>query len=184
MNEYTDWTRPFFHPISLFDSLVDIFSDALIVAPTIRVGLLHSKTSRNTFFYTFAHQTENGDYNPRLGCIHGQDLAYLFGAPLINGIPLSWFSFNYTRNEVSLSENFIYFISNFIRAGYLFAACNFKKVSLKMIFRNPNINHTDVSQITSKYSKKLENLFWPPYEEIQQKFINFGKSSVEQNNKS
>lgn len=117
LNEYTDWTRPFFHPISLFDSLVEIFSDAIVVAPTIRVGLLHSKVSHGTFFYTFMHQTENGDFNPRLGCIHGQDLAYLFGAPLINALQLSWFSSNFTRTEMSLSENFLHYLANYARTG-------------------------------------------------------------------
>jgi len=117
VNEYTDWTRPFFHPISLFDSLVDIFSDALVVAPAIQAGLLHSTLSRGTYFYTFSHQTENGDYNPRLGCIQGQDLPYLFGAPLVAGHQLSWFSQNYTRNEVMLSEKFIRLVTNFARTG-------------------------------------------------------------------
>lgn len=117
INEYTDWTRPFFHPISLFDSLVDIFSDALVVAPVIQVGMLHSKSSKGSYFYSFTHQTENGDYNGRLGCIHGQDLAYAFGAPLVNGFELSWFTQNYTRAEVTLSENYIRFLTNFAKTG-------------------------------------------------------------------
>lgn len=125
VNEYTDWTRPFFHPISLFDSLVDIFSDALVVAPAIQVGLSHAKQSRGTFFYTFNHQTENGDYSPRLGCIHGQDLAYIFGAPLVSGTLLSWFPENYTRAEVALAENYIRLFTNFAKTGCVFPfKCN------------------------------------------------------------
>lgn len=89
-----------------------------MVAPTVRVGLLHAKQSRSTFFYTFAHQTDNGDYSPRLGCIHGQDLAYLFGAPLVSGSPLSWFSQNYSKTEVTLSENYIRLLTNFAKSGY------------------------------------------------------------------
>ena len=97
---------------------MNIFSDALVVAPAIQVGLLHSKSSKGTYFYSFTHQTENGDYNPRLGCIHGQDVAYVFGAPLINGFQLSWFTANYTRAEVSLSENYIRLLANFARTRY------------------------------------------------------------------
>ena len=117
VNEYTDWTRPFFHPISLFDSLVDIFSDALIVAPTIQTGLYHTKQSRETYFYTFEHQTESGDYPGRLGCIHGQDLAYMFGAPLVNSHKLSWFSSEFTRSEIGISQSLVQFIGNFVKSG-------------------------------------------------------------------
>jgi len=117
VNEYTDWSRPFFHPISLFDSLVDIFSDALIVAPTIQTGLLHAKQSRETYFYTFEHQTENGDYPGRLGCVHGQDLAYIFGAPLVASHRLSWFSSDFNRPEVALSQSLLYYLANFVKSG-------------------------------------------------------------------
>ncbi|KAJ6217577.1 hypothetical protein RDWZM_008734 [Blomia tropicalis] len=159
INEYTDWTRPFFHPISLFDSLVDIFSDSVVVAPAIQVGLLHSKQSRGTYFYNFVHQTENGDYNPRLGCVHGQDMAYLFGAPLVNGFQLSWFSQNYTRTEVALSENYIQMLTHFAKTGY----------------NNPNNNHTETSMFRKeKYPVTAEHIHWPLYEEIQQKYLIFG----------
>lgn len=120
VNEYTDWTRPFLHPISLFDSLIDIFSDALIVAPTIRTGLLHSKQqSHRTYFFTFSHQTDNSDYPIRLGCIHGQDMAYLLGAPLVNGIQFSWFPKNYSRFEMTLAKIYMNYLANFIKTGYV-----------------------------------------------------------------
>jgi hypothetical protein len=74
INEYTDWTRPVEHPINLLDSLLDIMSDALVVAPVIETGDLHSRplmptkpyhrlsssarpqTRGKTFFYVFVHQ--------------------------------------------------------------------------------------------------------------------------------
>ncbi len=74
INEYTDWTRPVEHPINLLDSLLDIMSDALVVAPAIETSDLHSKTPLptkpyqhrqsstkvtprgKTFFYVFVHQ--------------------------------------------------------------------------------------------------------------------------------
>ncbi|KAH9392400.1 postsynaptic membrane assembly, partial [Tyrophagus putrescentiae] len=178
-NEYTDWTRPFLHPISLFDSLVDIFSDALVVAPVIRVGLLHSfrgggnsgsngggghggfhqvahHAQAGTYFYAFAHQTELGDYNLRLSeAVCGQELAYLFGAPLINGYQLSAaFPLNYTRAEVVFSEAFIRLVANFVWTGNGYLAVN------KGSYPGAVISE--------------ENFFWPPYEEVQQKYASFG----------
>lgn len=157
LNEYTDWTRQFFHPISLFDSLVDIFSDALVVAPMVQVGLHHSKLASNTFFYTFMHQTENGDFNPRLGCIHGQDLSYFFGAPLINGHRLSWFSANYTPPEVQLSQEMINFLVNFTKNHY-----------------SGNENEQTLAIQTSQQADK-EYFEWPPFDEVRQRYLMFGK---------
>lgn len=153
LNEYTDWTRPFFHPISLFESLVDIFSDALVVAPITQIGLFHAKSTQRTYFYVFAHQTENGDYNPRLGCVHGQDLAYLFGAPLVAGHALGWFGHNYTRSEVTLSENFMKYIAYFARTG------------------NPN-NESDTKAVANRFDAITR---WPHYDDTQQHYISFGK---------
>ncbi|KAH7646391.1 neuroligin-4 [Dermatophagoides farinae] len=153
VNEYTDWTRPFLHPISLFDSLIDIFSDALIVAPTIRTGLLHSKQqSHRTYFFTFSHQTDNSDYPIRLGCIHGQDMAYLLGAPLVNGIQFSWFPKNYSRFEMTLAKIYMNYLANFIKTG------------------DPNKN---VTNMYDHYNVSRQRESWPLYEEIQQKYISF-----------
>lgn len=177
MNEYTDWKRPFLHPISLFDSLVNIFSDALVVTPTIKTGLLHSKQSGSkTYFFIFAHQTENGDYPTRMGCIHSQDMAYLFGAPLVNGVQFSWFSKNYSKLEILLSKNYIHYLSNFIKTGYFgLATCFILFLIIFYLLSSPN---NETVEKNFKNSKKLQNnedyLFWPEYEENEQRYILFG----------
>ena len=51
----------------------------------------------------------------RLGCVHGEELAYIFGAPLVPS--LSHFGRNYTKPEVALSENVIAYWANFARNG-------------------------------------------------------------------
>jgi neuroligin len=51
----------------------------------------------------------------RQGCIHGEDLPYFFGAPLVGGF--NHFPRNYTKAEVSLSEIVMLYWSNFIRTG-------------------------------------------------------------------
>lgn len=58
------------------------------------------------FFFLFQRQ----------GCIHGEDLPYVFGAPLVGGF--SHFPRNYTKSEISLSEAVMLYWSNFIRTGY------------------------------------------------------------------
>ncbi|KAH9416431.1 postsynaptic membrane assembly [Dermatophagoides pteronyssinus] len=169
INEYTDWNRPFLHPISLFDSMIDIFSDSLIIAPTIRTGIFHSKQSQSqhrTYFFTFLHQTDIGtDYPTRLGCIHGQDMAYLFGAPLVsNGQQqFSWFSKNYSRSEINLSKIYINYLTNFIKTG------DPNQNGTKIINDNDHDHH-------SNSSKHLES--WPLYDEIQQRYISFDNNKI------
>lgn len=51
----------------------------------------------------------------RQGCVHGEELPYVFGAPLVGG--LSHFPRNYTKAEVQLSEAVMIYWSNFARTG-------------------------------------------------------------------
>nr|CAD7427216.1 unnamed protein product [Timema monikensis] len=51
----------------------------------------------------------------RQGCIHGEELPYLFGVPLVGG--MNHFPRNYTKSEILLSEAAMIYWSNFARAG-------------------------------------------------------------------
>lgn len=51
----------------------------------------------------------------RQGCIHGEELPYVFGAPLVGG--LAHWPRNYTRAELALSESVILYFTNFARTG-------------------------------------------------------------------
>nr|CAD7457373.1 unnamed protein product [Timema tahoe] len=51
----------------------------------------------------------------RMGAVHGEELPYVFGAPLVDGF--NHFPRNYTKAEVGLSEAFLVYFSNFIRTG-------------------------------------------------------------------
>ncbi|XP_052751525.1 neuroligin-3-like, partial [Galleria mellonella] len=121
VNEYTDWERTVQHPINTRDAAVLAISDAQYVAPLVQTGdfLSVAKSSPdsgpNTFFYVFDYQTKDGDYPQRMGSVHGEELPYLFGAPLVDG--LGHFPKNYTKSEVALSEAFILYMANFVRTG-------------------------------------------------------------------
>lgn len=53
----------------------------------------------------------------RMGTVHGEELPYVFGAPLVDGF--SHFPRNYTRSEVSLSEAVMLFWASFARTGWV-----------------------------------------------------------------
>lgn len=50
-----------------------------------------------------------------MGTVHGEDLPYMFGAPLVDGF--NHFPKNYTKWEIALSEAVIIYIANFARTG-------------------------------------------------------------------
>lgn len=119
INEYTDWSKPDQHPINVLDSTADAMGDALVVAPMIRAANFHSKlqhkSQKRTYFYVFMYQTEESFFSQRMGCIHGEDLPYIFGAPLVH--TLSHFHRNFSRPEASLSEAVMGYWTNFVKYG-------------------------------------------------------------------
>ncbi|UYV83710.1 Ces3, partial [Cordylochernes scorpioides] len=111
VNEYTDWARAdAHHPLSVLEGASDALGDALVVAPLIRSGNLHPNP--RTYLYVFTHPTEQGDYPERLGCVNGEDLPYVFGAPLQK---LSIFPSNFSKAEISLSETVMSYWTNFVK---------------------------------------------------------------------
>ena len=46
--------------------LLDIFSDARVVAPLLRAANLHSGNQRASYLYIFDHVTQNGYYPPQV----------------------------------------------------------------------------------------------------------------------
>uniref|UniRef100_A0A1B0DKM1 Carboxylesterase type B domain-containing protein n=1 Tax=Phlebotomus papatasi TaxID=29031 RepID=A0A1B0DKM1_PHLPP len=90
----TDWERTSQHPINTRDAAVAALSDAQFVAPLVHTGDTlapppalpgQEKSGPKCFFYVFDYQTKEGDYPQRMGTVHGEDLPYVFGAPLVDG---------------------------------------------------------------------------------------------------
>ncbi|EDV93359.1 GH19264, partial [Drosophila grimshawi] len=152
VNEYTDWERPVQHPINIRDETLEALSDAQVVAPAAQTVDLHSADHRNSYLYVFDYQTRFGDYPQRQGCIHGEDLPYIFGAPLVGG--LNHFTRNYTKTEISLSEVVMFYWSNFVRAG------------------NPN-EPMETEHGSRQERSRYKTIEWTAYESVHKKFLNF-----------
>ncbi|XP_070148712.1 neuroligin 3 isoform X1 [Polyergus mexicanus] len=152
INEYTDWERPVQHPVNIRDETLEALGDANVVAPATRTADLHSQSHRNSYLYVFDYQTKFGDYPQRPGCIHGEELPYFFGAPLVGG--LSHWPKNYTRSEIALSESMILYLTNFARTG------------------NPNEGTPDLGPLGSRPERtKVKNIDWIAYEAVHKKYL-------------
>lgn len=91
-----------------------------------------------------------------MGTVHGEDLPYVFGAPLVEGF--SHFPRNYTKSEVALSEAVMIFWSNFARTG------------------NPNEHHRqDPILMASKERNRFRSIVWEEYDSTHQKYLEIGK---------
>lgn len=122
-------------------------------------------------------------HSQRQGCIHGEDLPYFFGAPLVGGF--NHFPKNYTKAEMSLSEVVMLYWSNFVRTGWVnYTIC----ISIPSAFiknyicflstsfvasceslRNPN------EQQDNRDRGKSKNIEWTAYESVHKKYLNLGK---------
>lgn len=72
--------------------------------------------NRNTFMYVFNHNSEAGDHAGIDKSIHGEDLPYIFGAPL-GGISPSPFHSTYNSEEQLLSMAIMKYFTHFARTG-------------------------------------------------------------------
>ncbi|XP_075150944.1 neuroligin 4 [Haematobia irritans] len=181
VNEYTDWDRASQHPINTRDTAVAALSDAQFVAPLIRTADIFAANSPppmsssgggggggtasastqysnqygRCYFYVFDYQTKDGDYPQRMGTVHGEDLPYIFGAPLVDGF--SHFPQNYTKSEIALSEAVITYWTNFARTG------------------NPNEHHRQESVLpASKERSRFRSITWENYDPLHQKYLEIG----------
>lgn len=114
-NEYRDFQQTREDKMVNLRMLLDIFSDARVVSPLMKTANQHSRNHRASYMYIFQHITQHGYYPPQFGSVHGEDLAYILGMPLVGGT--YHFVHNYTQEEKLLSEHVMAFIVNFAKTG-------------------------------------------------------------------
>ncbi|XP_064456167.1 neuroligin-4, Y-linked-like isoform X2 [Ornithodoros turicata] len=160
VNEYTDWTRSVQHPVSILEETAEALSDALVVAPVVEAGTLHAaaaarrgETPKSTsHLYLFGYHSEESPFSQKGGCMHGEDLPYALGVPLLgHGGP---FYGNYSRQEAALSETTMAYWVRFAKTG------------------SPNITTSDTDSERAK--GRVEKIGWPSYDPVHQKYITIG----------
>lgn len=181
LNEYTDWSQSSNSPHANFETIADILSDGLIIAPLIRVGLLHASTNNRrsaTYFYSFAHQTENSDNHIDFGSVHGEDLPYVFGAPLLPPgahHAIGHFPYNYTRAESQLSEALITYWSNFAKTG----DTNLDPRTAAAILASPGgASSSSSSAQQQQQGGRFKKVSWPMFDQQHQQYFVLGKNHL------
>lgn len=114
-HDYTDWESSL-ERRSRRDNTLELLSDGLYVAPLMKLGEYHSKKS-DTYFYSFSYSSRAENIPHWSGSIHGEELPYVFGAPLVDG--LSPFQSEFSKSERMLSEAVMTYWTNFARTGWV-----------------------------------------------------------------
>jgi carboxylesterase type B len=112
--QYTEWNKEQDRN-STRDNIMDMLSDGLYVAPMVEMAKEHAKSGADTYFYNFGYSTQSEDFPQWSSGVHGDELPYVFGAPLVDGI--SPFPSRYTKNEKKLSAAVMRFWTNFAKSG-------------------------------------------------------------------
>ena len=113
MTTYTNWQTSQ-HPMDLRDSCVDAMTDSLFTVPMIETADYHSSLNPQSWMYVFGHQSKSSLHKLRLGSIHGDQLRYIFGDPLIQDRAEQK---NYSALDRQISTILISYWSSFARNG-------------------------------------------------------------------
>ncbi|XP_069103966.1 neuroligin-4, X-linked-like isoform X2 [Argopecten irradians] len=144
-HQYSEWDRSQ-NDSTRLDNIMQMLSDGQYVAPLVRMAQEHAKRA-DTYFYVFAYSTKSEKFPEWSSGVHGDELPYVFGAPLVNGI--SPFPSEYSRAEKRLSEAVMTFWTNFAKTG------------------NPNQPRSAAD--------KFSDIAWPKYDVNTQDYLLIGK---------
>ncbi|KAH8359334.1 hypothetical protein KR093_006076 [Drosophila rubida] len=136
------------------DVVLDILSDARVVGPLLQTGLFHADVHRRNYMYVFGHNSATGPYANLPHSIQGEELAFIFGAPLAPAGPFA--SHNYSVQEKLLSEAVMAYWTNFVKSGN-------PKAPWKGSFLNSHALEWD------RY-----DLDWPEFNKRNQAYLNIG----------
>ncbi|KAL6093753.1 hypothetical protein STEG23_037298 [Scotinomys teguina] len=169
-------------------ALVALFTDHQWVAPAVATADLHARYGSPTYVYAFAHrcggpgggsEAQNGgpgvSGSTTIGpgfessaAAHGDELPYVFGAPLLGnpgvggggpalpGVPHLHFGCNFTRDDVMLSAVVMTYWTNFAKTG------------------DPNRPVPQDTKFIHTRPNRFEAVAWAKYDPREQLYLHIG----------
>lgn len=131
-HQYTDWERPQRNdPMSNLESTVDLIGDGQVTAPLVDLVLYHARHATSaTYLGVFdVNFAQDGAAYPRWATgAPGEDLAYVFGAPLVDR--LAPFAETFRLADRGLAETVMRYWTNFIKNGSVRTQSKYNRISL------------------------------------------------------
>uniref|UniRef100_A0A672NZ42 Neuroligin-3-like n=1 Tax=Sinocyclocheilus grahami TaxID=75366 RepID=A0A672NZ42_SINGR len=150
---YTDWADRD-NPETRRKTLVAMFTDHQWVEPAVVTADLHARYGSPTFFYAFYHHCQSPMKPPWADAAHGDELAYVFGVPLIG--PTELFPCNFSRNDIMLSAVVMTYWTNFAKTG------------------DPNKPVPQDTKFIHTKANRFEEVTWPKYSPHDQLYLHIG----------
>lgn len=115
-HQYTDWDRPD-DPAARRDGLAELIGDGQYAAPAIELALAHARLPHPapTYLYAFSYTGRTDSYPKWANGVHGDELPFVFGAPLTDG--LEPFSSFYSHSDKVYAESILRLWTNFVKTG-------------------------------------------------------------------
>ncbi|XP_002741758.1 cholinesterase-like [Saccoglossus kowalevskii] len=107
--EYTDWYDPD-NADHVLKNIANMLGDSEITCPTVEFAKLYAGNDIPVFLYHFTHRSTNNPWPEWYGCLHGDEIAYVFGLPRTTEDEYHW------KEEV-LSRRIMKHWTNFAKTG-------------------------------------------------------------------
>ncbi|GAB1600091.1 acetylcholinesterase-like, partial [Argonauta hians] len=178
IHEYLPWngkTNPYESQEAMTIAASKYWGDYMTVFPTVNMAEILSQKSSRVYFYSFNHYSAS--YHLKM-VPHGEDLYYLFGAPM-TGHPLR----SFTKLDEEVSKKYMSLFGSFIKTGevevdsYTFEPYNTKDKSyIKISSEN---NTALLQQDRNLFLKRMD--FWTqirPVAKDNVRILNTGEAPV------
>lgn len=107
--QYTDWINPEDTVINT-DRLDKMVGDYYFTCNVNHLANRYVETGNQVFMYYFTHRSSQNPWPKWMGTMHGDEIAFVFGEPIIN-------KHLYTPEEVMLSRQMMKAWANFAKRG-------------------------------------------------------------------
>ena len=167
-HQYKDHRRPN-EPDAVAAQLLQLFADSYIVAPLIKTANIQANRGRNNavFFYLFDYgNSPIGNYSgvdqtrSDPVSLPGDELAYVFGAPLISNLP-PFSNRRFNEEQVEMSKKMMTYWSNFVKNG------------------NPNVRTPKANEKWWRSGQANGMPEWPKYSSDGREFLRFAGQNVD-----
>ncbi|XP_067103432.1 neuroligin-3 isoform X1 [Osmerus mordax] len=150
---YTDWADRD-NPETRRKTLVALFTDHQWVEPSVVTADLHARYGSPTYFYAFYHHCQSLMKPAWSDAAHGDEVPYVFGAPMIG--PSDLFPCNFSKNDIMLSAVVMTYWTNFAKTG------------------DPNKPVPQDTKFIHTKANRFEEVAWSKYNPQDQLYLHIG----------
>ncbi|XP_069103406.1 acetylcholinesterase-like isoform X1 [Argopecten irradians] len=107
--QYTPWKDPSSKSMNR-DRIEQAIGDVNFICPVVELAQTYAMANMTVYYYEFAHRSSRQFWPNWMGVMHGDEIFFAFGDPLVNYK-------NYSNHEKRLSKKMMKYWANFAKTG-------------------------------------------------------------------